>query len=113
MILMKTVNVYQCFDLDTSKKRYYKEQHSKLSELLRSSNNLRFYLFNFPLIKSEENKAGWIIVLLNDIKSGNTGLLNAFTGVLYAGSYKSRNFLGFYPHENMDYKHHQPPFVYK
>jgi len=48
--------VYQCFDLDTSKKRYYKEQLSKLSELLRSSNNLRFYLFNFPLIKSEAYK---------------------------------------------------------
>jgi hypothetical protein len=48
--------VYQCFDLDKSKKRYYKEQLSKLSELLRSSNNLRFYLFNYPLIKSNEYK---------------------------------------------------------
>ena len=45
--------VYQCFDLNAHKKSYYKEQLFKLSDLLSSSNNLRFYLLNFPIIKSE------------------------------------------------------------
>ncbi len=45
--------IYQCFDLDESMKIYYKNQLSRLSILLESSNKLKFYLVIHPVIKRE------------------------------------------------------------
>ena len=57
-------------------------------------------------IDFDQYKTCGIILLLDDIKSGNTWFVNAVTSIFNGGCPKSFNPVGLNTDKNMDYKHH-------